>query len=402
MLIQNMKSGTITTITAVVTRLIIEVSDSTGFTDGTSVQVQANTFDGDSLVKYLPSFYANDFLAEFLHVFAQEIQRQWSKIIQIPPIGDPNTCPENLLPILANSYGAPVDADDEDVVKRTFIKVIQYGFKNKGSRKGIEAAFRSLGYDVVIKEYFFGKYIGTVGSVSGDVVTLHSGFQIPTTNGAFKVDDLISVSTGSGSRVPVSSPGQWRFIKSVNNSHEYRVYGGNGSMFSPGQNLVVFAYNEQRVAVNSDFNDIEANEFPLTSSFIKAFIRDRRPVPIDITDKILGKLKYYLGIFKSSHARLRGAGIQTELIGLASFRSNTDTVDRGPIMTITVPWAAEIMYGTIESFAPYLDDGENLDTYLSLDSVPFLTQSITFNFGNTSRSSSESTSLGESWSVVTV
>lgn len=398
-IITNMLSLTSTKITLVVSRTVIEVSSIVGFSSGTSAQVETDLWTGISLSKFLPEWLVSSDLEEFLNVLSKELQRQWNKIDSLPSLVDPDICPTELLPTLSESYGIPVDADDEEDVQRTFIKTSQYGFKYKGTRRGIEAAFNSLGYEVSIKEFYFGKYIGTIESVDGDTITLSGDSELPLTNGAFRTDDMICKSTGADSRIATTHPSKFHLVRSVLNPLSYVLYGGNGADFEVGDPLVTFAYNQERISVTGDWADNTLNEFPLTSSFIKVFITDKRTQEVVLTDMVLLKLLNYLKIFKSSHARLLGSGIQIEVVFLASFRNTVDESHRGPLGQINIPYAERFMYDTTDSFATRLDDGHRMDVGLSLDTNDFLSASITAVYTQKNYVNAESITLSESYEL---
>ena len=471
MTILNMQSGVYTTIKSVISDLKIELTSGTGFTDGTSAQIEIGDFDGEILARFLPRWQVTEDLQDFLDIFSSELNSQWEAIGEITNNIDPFLCRADLLPTLAASYGIPLDAELEEEVQRNFIKGAQYAYRHKGSKIGLIAAFRSIGYDLVIHEYFTGKYVNVINTVTDNLdgtydITLNVGtLKVPSTLGQFRVADMLSESTGAGSNTAVNNPGNWAEIIRINSPSSFVVDNLNGTGFTPGMNVVVFARNpDDRVAVNADYDDTDVNEFPLMSSFIKGEITNRRPGSELLTPERLEQLKSFLKLFVSSHARLAGVGIEQQILFWADFREEESEFPEPPeaqipynpnAVTFTGQWdptsgnppsatpsAGEYWFvskdGTynlsgitdwkkgqwvvfadpdweqiqvpigkfevillIENTPVNLDDDHLLDE-TTLDEIKFLETELIINYNQESTSNSESLSLSENWTVVTV
>ncbi len=327
LVITNMKSGTATTIKTVYNDTQIELTSSVGFENETTAQIIIDNFDGEILSRFLPDWVVTEDLQDFLDIFSIELNDQWGAIASIASNINPDYCKSEMLPILAASFGIPLDADYEEEVQRNFIKGAQFAYRYKGSKKGIEAAFRALGYDLELHEYFVGKYVNQIDTITDlgggeyEVVLETGDLKVPTSLGQFSVADMISESEGFGSNTAVQNPGNWMEVLRVIDINTYVVNNLHGTGLTNGMNVVFFARNvDTREVVNADFDDTDVNEFPLMSSFIKGVITDRRSGGGIIGPVELEQLKEFLNLFLSSHARLAGAGLETIIILLADFR----------------------------------------------------------------------------------
>lgn len=404
-IVYSVNSNNYTTITRVLNSTIIELASVVGFSANQNIQIYTEDFDGESLSSFITSALVTDDLKDFLNVFSTELNSQWDAISAISANIDPVTCKKELLPILAASYGIPLNADYEEEVQRNFIRASQYAYKYKGTRKGMEAAFRGLGYEIDIKEYYVGKYVNVVDSVSPlgggyFLITLKSsGLKVPALFGQFNVEDMVCEADGVGSNVPVKHPGNFGEISSVLSDREFIVYINSGTGFIANMDVVVIAKNvEARLATTSDYNDTVVNEYPLTSSFIKVTINDLRSGGGIITPDDLVLLRSFLTLYKSSHARLSTKGLNQEFLFIMDFRNPETDPIRGPRLLHAgyEPWE---VFGTMGGTNTQLDMAQKLDEGNQLDGYNMLDMTCTIEFGETSYNFSDTISVVENMSV---